>query len=163
AGRPGEPMVQPVVEPLLPEPPLPEIVPPPIERPDLPRGQIQLSTVFIDPALLPTERLTECARSVLRERMPSQYDQQGYRPLREGPRARGGPAVARVPDPELSQPDRLLVLECRAARRARALREAPRGARRGRLGQRHALRRRVPADAARARRQARALRQLVHE
>ena len=47
------------------------------------RGATALSTVFIDPELLPTERIAECARSVLRERMPSQYDAQGYRPLRE--------------------------------------------------------------------------------
>jgi DNA-binding transcriptional MocR family regulator len=64
-------------------PPLPAIVAPPITRPDMPRGAIPLSTVFIDPELLPTERIAECARSVLRERMPSQYDQQGYAPLRE--------------------------------------------------------------------------------
>ncbi len=44
---------------------------------------IALSTVFIDPALLPTERIADCARSVLRERMPAHYDVQGYRPLRE--------------------------------------------------------------------------------
>ena len=30
---------------------------------------------------LPTERIAECARSVLRERMPSHYDAQGYQPL----------------------------------------------------------------------------------
>jgi DNA-binding transcriptional MocR family regulator len=65
-------------------PPLPAFVPPPIGRPDLPpRGTTALSTVFIDPELLPTERIAECARSVLRERMPAQYDAQGYRPLRE--------------------------------------------------------------------------------
>jgi len=64
-------------------PPLPIVVPPPLGRPDLPaRGVTALSTVFIDPDLLPTERLAECARSVLRERMPSHYDAQGYRPLR---------------------------------------------------------------------------------
>jgi DNA-binding transcriptional MocR family regulator len=72
-----------LVAPAIVEPPLPAIVPPPISRPDLPRGAIQLSTVFIDPELLPTERLAECARSVLRDGMPSQYDPQGYAPLRE--------------------------------------------------------------------------------
>src|SRR5262245_62040934 len=65
-------------------PPLPAFVAPPLSRPDIaPRGMTALSTVFIDPELLPTERIAECARSVLRERMPSHYDAQGYRPLRE--------------------------------------------------------------------------------
>jgi DNA-binding transcriptional MocR family regulator len=64
--------------------PPPTLVPPPLSRPDVaPRGMTALSTVFIDPDLLPTERIAECARSVLRERMPSHYDAQGYRPLRE--------------------------------------------------------------------------------
>ena len=64
--------------------PLPELVPPPLSRPEFAaRGTTSLSTVFIDPELLPTERIAECARSVLRERMPAQYDAQGYRPLRE--------------------------------------------------------------------------------
>ncbi|HSN30458.1 MAG TPA: PLP-dependent aminotransferase family protein [Kofleriaceae bacterium] len=65
-------------------PPLPALVPPALTRPDAPpKDAIPLSTVFIDPALLPTERIAECARSVLREKMPAQYDAQGYRPLRE--------------------------------------------------------------------------------
>src|SRR5437764_13866965 len=37
-------------------PPLPAFVPPPLSRPDAPaKGAIALSTVFIDPELLPTE------------------------------------------------------------------------------------------------------------
>jgi 2-aminoadipate transaminase len=69
--------------PLVAAPPA-QLLPPPLTRPDhLPRNMIPLSTVFIDPDLLPTDKIAECARSVLRERMPSQYDAQGYRPLRE--------------------------------------------------------------------------------
>jgi 2-aminoadipate transaminase len=53
-------------------PPVPALVPPPLTRQDFPaKGVTALSTVFIDPDLLPTER------------MPAQYDAQGYRPLRE--------------------------------------------------------------------------------
>jgi len=61
-----------------------QFVAPPLQRAELPpRGVTALSTVFIDPELLPIDRVAECARSVLRERMPSHYDPQGYRPLRE--------------------------------------------------------------------------------
>jgi DNA-binding transcriptional MocR family regulator len=64
--------------------PAPQVIAPPLTRQEIaPRGMTALSTVFIDPELLPTERIAECARSVLRERMPAQYDAQGYRPLRE--------------------------------------------------------------------------------
>lgn len=64
--------------------PLPAFVPSPIDLPELPpRGTTALSTVFIDPALLPTDKIGECARSVLREKMASHYDPQGYPPLRE--------------------------------------------------------------------------------
>jgi GntR family transcriptional regulator/MocR family aminotransferase len=71
-----------VIEPT--PPPLPVFVRPPLDQPELPaRGVTALSTVFIDPELLPTDRISECARSIVRERMPAQYDAQGYRPLRE--------------------------------------------------------------------------------
>jgi 2-aminoadipate transaminase len=84
--------------------PLPAFLPPPLSRPELPgRDTIPLSTVFIDPALLPTEKIAECARSVLRERMPSHYDAQGYRPLREAIAKR---LVARGLDAE---PDEIII------------------------------------------------------
>jgi DNA-binding transcriptional MocR family regulator len=47
-------------------------------------GAILLSSVFIDPALLPRERLAECARAVLQGHgLDAFYDAQGYGPLRE--------------------------------------------------------------------------------
>jgi len=48
------------------------------------RGGISVGPVFIDPALLPGERLAECARAVLREPgLAAFYDPQGHAPLRE--------------------------------------------------------------------------------
>jgi DNA-binding transcriptional MocR family regulator len=65
-------------------PPLPTIVPPPLTRPDRAADKaIPMSQVFVDGALLPTERLAECARAVLREPMPMWYEPQGYPRLRE--------------------------------------------------------------------------------
>ena len=64
-------------------PPLLEVVAPPLARMDAPQpGAHALSTVFVDPELLPAERLAECARHVLRDRMPTFYDPQGFPPLR---------------------------------------------------------------------------------
>jgi DNA-binding transcriptional MocR family regulator len=65
------------------EPPLPLLRPPAI-LPHPKRGGLNLGPVFIDPALLPGERLAECARSVLKQRgLDAFYDAQGYEPLRE--------------------------------------------------------------------------------
>jgi 2-aminoadipate transaminase len=46
-------------------------------------GRLPLSMVFIDPELLPRERLTECYRSVLARPLKPYYDAQGHPPLRE--------------------------------------------------------------------------------
>lgn len=70
-------------------PPLPELRPPPaIGAGRVPSTGISLSTVFIDPDLLPGERIAECARSVLKAGMSPWYDVQGHPGLREAIAAR---------------------------------------------------------------------------
>lgn len=61
-----------------------------LRGPELPRrepalpGRLQLSSVYIDPALLPHEQLGDCFRSVLAvPGLPTFYDAQGYPALRE--------------------------------------------------------------------------------
>ncbi|MGE0493427.1 MAG: PLP-dependent aminotransferase family protein [Vulcanimicrobiota bacterium] len=65
------------------EPSMPQLMPHrlrPYPGPEL----LNLSTVFIDPELLPVEQLTACYRAVLaREGLPVGYQAQGYLPLRE--------------------------------------------------------------------------------
>jgi DNA-binding transcriptional MocR family regulator len=64
--------------------PLPKLRPAPEIGPTrIPRDSIMLSTVFVDPDLLPRERLEECARSVLRGGLVPFYDAQGHPGLRE--------------------------------------------------------------------------------
>ncbi len=66
-------------------PPLPSLRPAAlVSQGEAARAGVNFAAVFIDPDLLPTERLAECARSVLRSPgLAAHYDAQGYRPLRE--------------------------------------------------------------------------------
>jgi GntR family transcriptional regulator/MocR family aminotransferase len=57
---------------------------PPLHAGSFPHGVMSLSAVFVDPELLPRERLSECARAVLHARgLETFYDVHGYGPLRE--------------------------------------------------------------------------------
>ena len=71
--------------PLLASPPLPIVSAPTIAIPRTSATPLlDMSSVFIESELLPTERLAECARAVLKSPgMATYYDAQGYRPLRE--------------------------------------------------------------------------------
>lgn len=97
ADAPDAPAVPTGLEP----PPLPALRPaPPMTGGGPHRDGISLSVIFIDPDLLPTEKLAECARSVLRQPgFANLYDAQGYRPLREAIAARlNARAIACDPD-----------------------------------------------------------------
>ncbi|MCC6899835.1 MAG: PLP-dependent aminotransferase family protein [Polyangiaceae bacterium] len=70
--------------------PAPRFVEMALDRQRLPEpDMLPLSMVFIDPELLPRERLAECIKSVLNiPGLHAQYDAQGYPPLREAIAAR---------------------------------------------------------------------------
>ncbi len=70
-------------------PPLPRLRPPPVLGTGAPRDGLAIGNVFIDPDLLPTEKLAECVRAVLRQPgLATIYDAQGYPPLRRAIAAR---------------------------------------------------------------------------
>lgn len=65
-------------------PPSPRLRPMVMQRRDAPADAVSMSTVFIDPALLPTKQLADCFRSVLAEgKLRPFYDPQGHPLLRE--------------------------------------------------------------------------------
>lgn len=71
------------------EPPLPQLRPAPVLGTGAPRGGLAMGNVFIDPELLPGEKLAECVRAVLRQHgLATLYDAQGYPPLRRAIAAR---------------------------------------------------------------------------
>lgn len=74
----------------LQSPPLPRVVPSPMTSVvRTPPGVLAMSNVFIDGDLLPSERLAECTRAVLRGGgYATFYDAQGHAPLREAIAAR---------------------------------------------------------------------------
>ncbi|MGA3124810.1 MAG: PLP-dependent aminotransferase family protein [Polyangiaceae bacterium] len=66
------------------KPPAARLRPAALSTQSPPPGTVALSSVFVDPALLPRERLAECARSVLHGHgLEAFYEPQGYGPLRE--------------------------------------------------------------------------------
>ena len=74
-----------IAPPPIAAPPLPTLRPTPaLSSQRIPQDGISLSTIFIDPALLPRERIADCARSVLKSPgIAPFYDAQGFGPLRE--------------------------------------------------------------------------------
>lgn len=85
-------------EPVL-APAAPQWAPPMIAHEDR-RGLFELGNVFIDPELLPRERLAECFRAAMRDGGPMPfYDPQGYPPLRAAIAERlRGRGIAAEPD-----------------------------------------------------------------
>jgi GntR family transcriptional regulator/MocR family aminotransferase len=78
------PLAKPLLEPQQ-KPPLPRLRPvPSVFRHVAPSHGIRLSTVFIDSTLLPTDKLADCVRSVLKvPGLEPLYDYQGHPSLRE--------------------------------------------------------------------------------
>ncbi len=75
----GTPAIKPIAT-----PPAPRLRPPALSMERARPGTISLSSVFVDPALLPRERLAECARAILHGHgLEAFYEPQGYGPLRE--------------------------------------------------------------------------------
>ena len=76
---PDAPAIPPVAQ-----APAPRLRPAPLTTERSRPGEIRLSSIFVDPALLPRERLAECARAILHNRgLETFYEAQGYTPLRE--------------------------------------------------------------------------------
>jgi DNA-binding transcriptional MocR family regulator len=73
----------------LAKPPLPQVRPSPSLLRPVPRGVLSLSSVFVDPELLPRTKLADCMRSILKQPgLEPFYDAQGIPSLREAIAAR---------------------------------------------------------------------------